>query len=75
MSEDRQTRKPDDSEDETTVLSKSLSDGSKRSIAVPTYIRFILTSRYSVWVSNCGVDFKITDNKSVSRRHAYITKT
>ena len=76
LSEDRQTRKPDDSEDETTVLSKSLSDGLKRPILVRKRTGekiYINKQVFCMGKADQGVDFKITDNKSVSRRHAYIT--
>ena len=69
-------RKPDDSEDETTVLSKSLSDGLKRPILVRKRTGekiYINKQVFCMGKADQGVDFKITDNKSVSRRHAYIT--
>jgi len=76
LSETRQTNRIDPEEDETVVLTNVTEKIGK----IPVLIRkktgeqiYINKQAFCIGKADQGVDFKITDNKSVSRRHAYIT--
>ena len=77
LSATRQTNRIDPEEDETVVLTNVTEKIGK----IPVLIRkktgeqiYINKQAFCIGKADQGVDFKIMDNKSVSRRHAYITK-
>ena len=76
LSATRQTNRIDPEEDETVVLTNVTEKIGK----IPVLIRkktgeqiYINKQAFCIGKADQGVDFKIMDNKSVSRRHAYIT--
>ena len=76
LSENRHNIQSDNGEEETVVLTAAA--GNRRK--TPVLIRkrtgetiYINKQAFCIGKADQGVDFKITDNKSISRRHAYIT--
>ena len=76
LSENRHSIQADNGEEETVVLTAVA--GNRRK--APVLIRkrtgetiYINKQAFCIGKADQGVDFKITDNKSISRRHAYIT--